>query len=119
MKIDLITIADKIRTNQIPATELRNISSFAKQKDMMLQSIPLKDGTAAKILANDREIDCLIMRDGKVLTARGMIGTVEDIADKINEIYKHISKRNRAIKTVNTETESLDAIYKYFNKVDK
>ena len=118
MNLKINSIADRIRSGLINANELKNMQEFAKSEDMLLQSIPLKDGTAAKILANALEYDCLIMKNGKVLTARGQVGTTDDVAVGILGLFEHIAKRRRAKEDVNVDIESFSFLDKYLNKYE-
>ena len=113
------TVADRIRSGLINSKELKNIQEFAKSEDMLLHSIPLRDGTAAKILANAIEYDCLIMQNGRVLTARGKIGTTEDVATGILGLFEHIRKRWRAKDDVNVDLESFMFIDEYLKNFEK
>ena len=115
----LVSVADRIRVGLINPSELKNMQKFAQSENMMLHSIPLKDGTAAKILANAIEYDCLIMKNGKVLTAKGQSGTTDDVATGIMGLFEHINKRQRAEKAVNVDLESFDFLDKYLNKYEK
>ena len=90
MNVKLTTIADKIRTNKISPDELKNLRKFARRNDMCLSTIPLKDGTAAKILANENEYDCLIMKNGRVLTARGAKDNPINIMGMVDNIFSHL-----------------------------
>ena len=115
----LVSIADRIRVGLINPSELKNMQKFAQSENMMLHSIPLKDGTTAKILANAIEYDCLIMKNGKVLTTKGQSGTTDDVATGIMGLFEHISKRQRAANSVNIDIESFDFLDKYLNKYEK
>jgi hypothetical protein len=115
----LVSVADRIRSGLINPLELRNMRKFAQSENMLLHSIPLKDGTAAKILANSIECDCLIMKNGKVLTAKGGFGTADDITAGIMNIFEHINKRKRAAKGVNVDLESFGFLNRYLNNYEK
>lgn len=113
------TVADKIKSNLIRPDELKNIRSFADKNNMLIKSIPLKDGTSAKILANAKELDCLIMHNGKVVASKGVSGKPKDLALILSEIYDHVMQKNRAQKFFNTEHESFDAINSYLIRFAK
>lgn len=113
------TVADRIRSGLINPNMLKNIQEFAKSEEMLLHTIPLKDGTAAKILANAIEYDCLIMQNGKVLTARGKSGTAENVATGLLGLFEHIRKRGRAEKDVNVDLESFMLLDDYLKKYEK
>ena len=114
----IMTISDKIKSNIINPSSLKNMAKFASENGMILKSIPLKDGTAAKLMANYNELDCLIMRNGKVLTSKGVTGEFDEIGMSIGKIYDHIQKRNRAIDGFDYENESLDAVDKFISTFD-
>ena len=114
----VLTVSDKIKSNIIKQSSLKNMYKFASQNGMMLKSIPLKDGTAAKLLATKNELDCLIMRNGKVLSSKGITGEIDEIGMSIGKIYDHIQKRNRAVNGFDYENESLDAINKFISTFD-
>ena len=119
MNIKISTIADRIQNGFINKNELKNIKEFAKKENMLLHSIPLKDGTTAKILANAIEYDCLIMKNGKVLTAKGQAGTAEKVAEGVMGIFEHILRRRRAVKNINIENEKFNFIDKYLTNYEK
>ena len=119
MNIKINTISDRIRNGLINSNELKNIQDFAKAENMLFKSIPLKDGTTAKILANAVEYDCLIMKNGKVVTSRGQSGTTDNVAQGILGLFEHINKRKRADNNINIDNESFDFLDKYLNKYDK
>ena len=119
MAVKLNTIADQIRANVIQPEELKNLKKFARRKDMCLSSIPLKDGTAAKILSNDKEYDCLIMKNGRVLTARGANDTPINIMGMVDNIFSHLIRRNRVIDPKQAHLDSFKAISDYIEKFEK
>ena len=105
----IMTISDKIKSNIINPSSLKNMAKFASENGMILKSIPLKDGTAAKLI---------IMRNGKVVTSKGVTGEFDEIGMSIGKIYDHIQKRNRAIDGFDYENESLDAVDKFISTFD-
>jgi len=119
MAIKISTIADKIRANAINPEELKNMRKFARRNDMCISSIPLKDGTAAKILSNDKEYDCLIMKNGKVLTARGANDNPVNIMGMVDNIFTHLIKRGRVVDSKQAELDSFKAISDYVEKYEK
>ena len=119
MNFKINTVADRITRGLIEAQELRNLNKFAKSENMLLHSIPLKDGTAAKILANAIEYDCLIMKNGKVLTAKGKAGTTDDVAEGIMGLFEHINKRDRAETNVDVNLESFKFLDDYLNNYEQ
>ena len=119
MNIKLTTLADKIRANKINPEELKNMRKFARLNNMCLSSIPLKDGTAVKILANDKEYDCLSMKNGKVLTARGANDNAINVMGMVDNIFSHLIKRDRVVDAKQAHNDSLKAISDYVDKFEK
>lgn len=117
MKIN--TVADRIRSGLIRPEQITNVRKFAESEGMLCHSIPLKDGTALKILSNAIEYDCLIMKNGKVLTARGKAGTADDVALGICGLFDHIAKRRRAEEDVNVDFEYFNIIDDYLKSFEK
>ena len=48
-----------------------NLGELCKGKNMDVSNFRLKDGSTIKLLESPQEVDCIVMRNGKVLTARG------------------------------------------------
>ena len=119
MNFKISTVADRIRNKFINPESLRNMQDFAKSENMILHSLPLKDGNTIKLLANAIEFDCLIMKNGKVLTAKGSSGTPEDIAFAICDFFSHLQKRKDELVNDNLEYESFAMIDNYLNKYEK
>ena len=119
MKTDMITVADQIRTKVIKPEQLKNLTEFAKYRNMCLSSIALKDGTAAKILASPDEIDCLIMKNGKVLTAKGSKENPANVMGIAAKIFDHVIKRGRAVNPEKAHNDSNKIISDYFDMFDK
>ena len=119
MNIKINTVADRIRTGLLDSKQLANIRKFADSENMLCHSIPLKDGTALKLLSNAIEYDCLIMKNGKVLTSRGQAGTADDVAVGICGVFDHIARRGRAAGNVNIDFEYFNVIDDYLKKYDK
>ena len=119
MNFKIYTVADRIRSGLIDPKNLRNMRDFAKSENMILHSIPLKDGSTLKLLANAIEFDCLIMRNGKVLTARGKAGTADDVAANICGFFHRLQRRRAKLENENVDTESFIMINNYLNKYDK
>ena len=119
MSIKIYTIADRIKAGFIPFERLKNIQQFADSEQMILSSIPLKDGTTAKLLANACEYDCLIMKNGKILTAKGKVGTPTETAEGIFGFFEHLNKRDRAEKDVNIDFKKYEAIEDYLKRFGK
>lgn len=119
MGMKIYSVADRIREGLINPEQLKNIQKFAQSENMLHHSVPLKDGTALKLLSNAMEYDCLIMKNGKVLTARGKAGTADDVILGICGVFEHISRRNRADKNINIDSEYFNVLDDYLNKYDK
>jgi len=119
MNFKIYTVADRIRNGFIRPERLKNMQEFAKSEDMVLHSIPLKDGSALKLLANAVEFDCLIMKNGKVLTARGRAGTADDTAVNICGFFERLQKRRSKLVDQNVDKESFIMIDNFLNKFEK
>jgi len=119
MNFKINTVADRIRNGLIKPEQIKNIRKFADSEGMLCHSIQLKDGTALKILSNAIEYDCLIMKNGKVLTARGKTGTADDVAIGICGIFDHLARRRRAEESVNIDFEYFNIIDDYLKKFEQ
>jgi hypothetical protein len=73
-----------------------NAHNYAKKHKMVIDSIPLFDGCSAKILCDKSQFNILVMKNGKVLTARGMESTPQQTYEQLQSIYSHINLRGRA-----------------------
>ena len=60
-----------------------NLKTLADGRDMMVTSVRLKDGSVAKLLQNDYEVDVIVMEHGKVLAAKGTFVESEEVADDL------------------------------------
>ena len=119
MSIKIYTVADRIRNGFLNPEQYKNLRKFAQKENMLLHSIPLKDGTALKLLTSALEYDCLIMKNGKVLTARGQAGTADDVALGICGLFEHLSRRKRVEKDINLDYEYFNVIDDFLKKYDK
>ena len=119
MNFKINTVADRIRSNFTNPRCLSNMQEFAKSQNMLLHSLSLQDGTTIKLLANAIEFDCLIMKNGKVLTARGCCGTPDDVASAICGFFNHMQKRKDKLVDCNLDYESFAMIDDYLTKYDK
>ena len=72
--------------------KLKNVdlAKLAKERGLYIDSFRLKDGSFAKLLTNEREIDCVILRNGDILTAKGKFYKNAEEADYL---YRNILKR--------------------------
>ena len=101
-----LTVSHRLKNNLINLKDYKNFQHFAKKENMLLRTIPLKDGTSAILLANQDEFDCLIMQNGKIVASKGCIGQKTDepccIAMKV---YDHVKKKNLASDNVKLNKE--------------
>ena len=109
MKIQ--TISCKLKNNIINLNKPKDLIDLSKTERMMVHSIPLKDGTTAEILANHKELDILLMRDGRCLASRGFVeDNVDKIAYGIARIFDQIEKHSLAAPNVDLRKSFLHAI---------
>lgn len=97
-------IADLVR-----GKENINLMKLAKQRGMLVNSCKAKDGSTIKLLTNDNEIDCIVMKNGKVQTARGIANQTEET---VNDLYHRVIGRflgnaDGEVKTVNTVNDKV------------
>lgn len=119
MDTKICSVADRIRCGFIKKIKLKNMQKFTQSEDMLFRSIPLKDGSVANILANAIEYDCLITKNGRVLTSRGKTGTTEEVATGILGIFEHIRKRRRAEQGIDVDLESFMLIDDFLKRFEK
>ena len=61
-----------------------NLKELAYGRDMMITSVRLNDDSVAKLLQNNDEVDVIIMKHGKVLSAKGtFVEEGEEAADDL------------------------------------
>ncbi len=60
-----------------------NLKELAEGRDMMVSSVRLYDDSVAKLLQNNNEVDVVIMKNGKVLAAKGTFVESEEAADDL------------------------------------
>ena len=65
---------------------------LAEERGMDYISARLKDGSCAKILGNNEEIDVLIMKNGKVVSAEGYLNDEKSI-NSIASMFEKLSSR--------------------------
>jgi hypothetical protein len=60
-----------------------NLHELANKRGMFVDQVRLNDGSTVKLLSNNKEIDCIVMKSGKVVTAKGTMGS----AEKMDNLY--------------------------------
>ena len=60
-----------------------NLKKIAAGRDMMVSSLEAADGSTIKLLENYDEVDVIVMKDGKVLTAKGKFVADEEAANDL------------------------------------
>ncbi len=60
-----------------------NLKRVAAGRDMMVSSLETVDGSTIKLLENSNEVDVIVMKDGKVLTAKGKFVADEEAANDL------------------------------------
>lgn len=83
-----------------------NLSEICRGMDMSAYSRRLYDGSTMKLLHNYSEVDCIVMKNGKVLTAKGKF--VES-PNEANRLVSKIFHRYMA----NMKSEDPVNFYKY------
>lgn len=72
-----------------------NLGKLCKGRDVIVTNYRLKDGSTIKLLEGQNEVDCIVMKNGKVLTAKGIyvnsFSKVRALVDNI--IYRKIANR--------------------------
>lgn len=62
-----------------------NVENLAKGRDMMVSSVKTTDGSTIKLLENYNEVDVIVMKDGRVLTAKGKFMPTEKATEELAE----------------------------------
>ena len=84
---------------------------------MMIRNVLLKDNSNVLLLANQNEIDCLIMQNGKIVASKGCFGEKTDEPCGIAmKIYDHIKKKNLAAGHVDLIKEWMSFADEYIYK---
>ena len=60
-----------------------NLRRVAAGRDMMVSSLETADGSSIKLLENYDEVDVIVMKNGKVLTAKGTFLVDEEAANEL------------------------------------
>lgn len=90
VKILAHEIADKFS-----ATRKIDVRKMAEQKNMIIGSFGLKDNTSIKFIANKNQLNAVIMKNGKVLSAKGITGTKKKISKLINKACEHLYLKDK------------------------
>lgn len=69
-----------------------DFTQMAAKQNKKLMSLPLKDNATAKILWNSNEVDCFVVKDGKLEGARGASGSKEFVAEELGIIFDRLAK---------------------------
>lgn len=48
-----------------------NLQKIAKERGLELENFHMPDGSTVKLLSGPNEFDCVVMKNGKILTAKG------------------------------------------------
>lgn len=67
---------------QVSKTSIEIVKLAARNK-LNLVNLPLKDKSTAKILWNNNEIDCFIMKNDRILGACGARGNLDKIQQEL------------------------------------
>ena len=86
-----------------------NLMKLAKQRGMLVNSCKAKDGSTIKLLTNDNEIDCIVMKNGKVQTAKGIANQTQETIDNLyyRVIGRFLGNATGDVKTVNTMNDTV------------
>lgn len=79
MSMELRPIADIAREMKTKV----NLGKLCEGRDLSVTNFKLKDGSTIKLLENSNEVDCIVMKNGKVLTAKGKIFSDETAASEL------------------------------------
>ncbi len=82
------------RENQMAAIQKAgwDFAKMAAKRGQKLMNVPLKDQSNAKVLWNKNSVDCFIMKDGKMVEARGAQGNPDFIKTEIAKILDKLHK---------------------------
>ena len=82
-----------------------NLSEMARARNMHVDSFRLPDGSTAKLLSNTTELDCVVLKNGKVLTAKGAFIPKADMSDTYWDAIDKLSRRAGNSVTYNPTTD--------------
>ncbi len=102
-----VNIAKPIAT-LIKGKKKVNLMELAQQRGMYVDSFKTKNGETIKVLTNDNELDCVVLKNGKVKTARGVINKTEEAIDDlycrvIQKVLGNAADKGKAIDTTTGE----------------
>ncbi len=60
-----------------------NLVRLAAKNKLRLVNLPLKNKSTAKILWNENEVDCFIVKNGKILGGKGSRGSLENMQNEL------------------------------------
>lgn len=69
---------------------LFNSVELANKQGKKLMSVPLQDGRSAKILFNDKAVDCYIVNKGNIEEARGVVTSKENLHEEIGCLFEKL-----------------------------
>lgn len=76
------TVADMAREVSQRGEKV-NLRELASGRDMMVSSLRTADGSTVKLLENDDEVDVIVMKNGRVLTAKGTFVEDEKVSKEL------------------------------------
>jgi hypothetical protein len=78
-----------------------DLRSYAQKRNMNYTSTNLNDGSTAKILSNEKEVDCFIMKNGKIIGGKGFRGNLNYLFEMsgklIDDLLKHSADKAKNI----------------------
>lgn len=93
-----LTVADMARKMKTKV----NLGELCSGLDMQARSRRLPDGSTVKLLHNSNQVDCIVMKNGKVLTAKGKFVQSPREADSlVSRIYHKCMANLRSEEPVN------------------
>ena len=69
-----------------------DFAKMAAKRGQKLMNVPLNDQSNAKVLWNKNSVDCFIMKDGKMVEARGARGNPDFIKQELGKILDRLNK---------------------------
>lgn len=77
---------------QVSKTSL-DIVKLAARNKLNLINLPLKNKSTAKILWNDNEVDCFIIKNDKILGGRGMRGNSDSMQNELAFLFDRFQNK--------------------------
>ena len=71
------------------------VRNIADKRNMVMGSVNFNDKSSLKIIANKTQLNAVIMKNGKVLSAKGIQGTNNKIIKLIKNLYEHFALYRR------------------------